>query len=205
MRGAVLFFSFALTAFMPLSVLNAQNKDSEPISVASADYPMDRPGIFVRDLKWVEIPNQSPAKTKVGRGFAASLSYGAIPAKLIAEYAGDHARTHVSSAQPVLCICHLIGLPGDPVLVRLHPKKDSRELDGGSMVVYPVVGNSKQIDAKKSDLIPVGVLQPEAHVWLIHPESPLDPGEYALMLGTENLNIYPFRVVLQQAAPSGSN
>jgi hypothetical protein len=90
----------------------------------------------------------------------------------------------------------MISLPGDPVLVRLRPKKGSRELDGGKMIVYPVVGGSKMADANKSDLIPIDVSHPDAHVWLIRPQSPLEPGEYALMLGTQNLSIFPFTAVL---------
>jgi len=200
MQRALLFFAILLAAFTPISAIHAQDKDSGPIPLATEDYPV-QPGIYIHDAKWVEVRNETPAKTKVGHGLAASLSYGAVPAKLIAEYSGEHAVTRVSVPQPEICISHLIGLPGDPVLVRLHPKKESRELDGGRMVVYPMIGNSKQIDAKKSDLIPVKVSQPEAHMWLIHPEVPLEPGEYALMLGTQNLSIYSFTVV-PAAAPA---
>ena len=86
----------------------------------------------------------------------------------------------------------MIYLPGEPVIVRLHSKKDSREFDGGKMIVYPVVGGSKMADANKSDLIPVDVSHPEENVWLVRPQTELSPGEYALMLGTQNLSIFPF-------------
>ena len=146
--------------------------------------------------QWIAVANQTPIKTKVGRGIAASLSYGAVPAEIIAEYTGEHATTKSDAALPVLCLCHFMSIPGDPVLVRLHPKKGSRELDGGGrMTVYPIVGNSKIADANKSDLIPVDVSRPDPQVWLVRPQSPLQPGEYALMLGTQNLSIFPFTVV----------
>jgi hypothetical protein len=87
--------------------------------------------------------------------------------------------------------------------VRLHPKKLSRELDGGRMIVYPVVGGSKMADANKSDLIPVDVSQPDPQIWIVRSQSPLEPGEYALMLGTQNLNIFPFTVVSPSTPPSG--
>lgn len=150
------------------------------------------------------VANQNPSKTRTGRGIAASLSYGLVPAKIVAEYAGEHAFTRVETVQPILCICHFVSLPGDPVLVRLHPKKGLRELDGGRMIVYPVVGGSKMADANKSDLIPVEVSQPEAQVWLVRSQSSLEPGEYALMLGTQNLSIFPFTVVLPSAPSSGT-
>jgi len=94
----------------------------------------------------------------------------------------------------MICICHLLSLPNDPVIVRLHPKKNSRELDGGKIIVYPVVGGSKTADASETDLIAVDIAHPDAHVWLVRPQSPLPAGEYALMLGSQNMNIYPFTV-----------
>jgi len=123
----------------------------------------------------------------------------------VAEYGGEHASTQVETAQPILCLCHFTSLPGAPVLVRLHPKKGVRELDGGRMIVFPVVGNSKMADANKSDLILAEVSRPDPQVWLVRPLTPLDPGEYALMLGTQNMSIFPFTVVLPPVRPSGAN
>jgi len=96
----------------------------------------------------------------------------------------------------------MISLPGDPVLVRLHLKKGARELDGGKMIVYPVVGGSKMADANKSDLIPIDVSHPDSQVWLIRPQSPLEPGEYALMLGTQNVSLFPFTTVSASGSSS---
>ena len=167
----------------------------------TADYPKNRPGIFIQGPSWVEVHNQMPAKTKVAHGIAASLSYGAVPAKVVSEYDGEHASTQVDTGQITICICHILSLPGAPIIVQLHPKKGARELDGGKMIVYPVVGGSKLADAKKSDLVPVNQARPEDQVWLVRPESALAPGEYALMFGTQNINIYPFTVT---APPAGS-
>lgn len=166
---------------------------------------MDRAGVFIQSGKWTALANQNPAKTRTSRGIAASLSYGIVPAKVVAEYAGEHAPTQSDAAQPILCLCHLLSLPGDPVLVKLHPKKGSRELDGGKMIVYPIVGGSKTAEANKSDLIPVDVAHPDPQVWLVRPQAPLPPGEYALMLGTQNLSIFPITVVPPAAQASGSN
>jgi hypothetical protein len=127
-----------------------------------------------------------------------------VPAKLVAEYEGDRSPTRVEAIQPILCICHILSLPGDPVLVRLHPKKGMRELDGGKMIVYPIVGGSKTLDASKSDLIPADVSQPESNVWLVRPQAPLEPGEYALMLGTGNASIYAFGVEANSVRVSDS-
>lgn len=167
------------------------------------DYPLDQAGILIQNGQWTAVSNQYPVKTKLDRGWAASLSYGVVPAKIVAEYDGEHATTEVEAAQPVLCICHFMSLPGAPVLVRLHPKKGTRELDGGRMTVYPIVGGSKMADAKTTDLIPADVSHPDPQVWLIRPQSPLEPGEYALMLGTQNMSIFPFGVTAPPDHPGG--
>ena len=162
---------------------------------------MDKAGVLIQDSKWTVVANQNPTKTRAARGIAASFSYGLVPAKVVAEYDGLHASTQIQTTQPILCICHILSLPGDPLLVRLHPKKDARELDGGKMIVYPVVGGSKMADANKSDLIPVDVVHPDSQVWLVRPQAPLPPGEYALMLGSQNISIFPFTV----APPPSTN
>jgi hypothetical protein len=155
---------------------------------------MDRAGIFIKGAEWKAVTNQAPFKTKAAHSIAASLSYGLVPAKVVAEYEGDHAPTQAEGAQPVFCICHIISIPGEPVIVRLHPKKTSRELDGGKMIVYPVIGGSKMADANKTDLIPVDVSHPDPQVWIVRPQSALAPGEYAVMLGTQNVSIFPFTI-----------
>jgi len=184
-------------------ILSAQTQPASsviPNSAFTAEYPGDRAGILVQNSSWQEIKNETPTKTKTKRGIAASLSYGAAPAKLVAEYEGDHAATQVEIGQLMLCICHLLDLPGEPVIVRLHPKKNSRQLDGGKMIVYPIVGGSKTADASKSDLIPVEIGHPDPHVWLVRSQLSLPVGEYALIVGTQNVNIYPFTVASSVAA-----
>jgi len=195
---------FLLIALAVSGTIPAQDQPAQSASANSnftADYPMNRPGVFIQNSSWKDLTSAMPAKTRAAHGIAASLSYGVVPAKVVAEYNGQHALTQVDAAQPIICICHILSLPGEPVIVRLHLKKDSRELDGGKMIVYPVVGGNKIADANKSDLIPVDQSHPDPQVWLVRPQSPLEPGEYALMLGTQNVNIYPFTV----APSSGSS
>jgi hypothetical protein len=178
-----------------------QDHSTSPASSSpnfATDYPSDKPGIFLQAQPWLGIKSEMPVKTKAAHSFAASLSYGLVPAKVVAEYDGVHAAFETGLAQPTICICHFFSLPGQPVIVRLHVKKKTRELDGGKMIVYPVVGGSKMADANKSDLIPVDVQQVEENIWLVRPQLALDPGEYALMLGTQNIAIFPFAV----AAPA---
>jgi hypothetical protein len=203
----VKFSAFIILALTLSAPALAQSSSAPPTDPGSgtpikADYPKNRGGILIGEEQWVDITGQYPAKTKVAHGIAASLSYGAVAAKIVSEYPGQHSSTAVADTQPVICICHFISLPGVPVLVRLHPKKDSRELDGGRMIVYPIVGGSKMADANKTDLILATVSQPEPQVWLVQPQAPLEPGEYALMLGTQNVNIFPFTVT---AAPPSQN
>ena len=62
---------------------------------------------------------------------------------------------------------------------------------------------SKAGEAEKNDLIPTDVSQPESSIWVIRPKEDLPAGEYALMLGTQNVSIFPFTVSAQEAPATG--
>jgi hypothetical protein len=115
---------------------------------------------------------------------------------VVSEYEGVHAPVQIEPSRPVICICRLIALPGSPALVRLHPKKTFRELDGGK-IYY----GSKTAEAEQNDLIPINITQPESTVWLVQPQQDLPAGEYALMAGTQNMAIFPFTVAAPANAP----
>lgn len=155
----------------------------------NADYPRDRAGIIILSADWVPIPSEVPAKTHLKHGLAPTFTYGIAPAAAVSEYEGLHSRVQITPGQPVICICRVMSLPGNPALVRLHPKKSFRELDAGNLHI-----RSKVAEAQADDLIPVNVSQPESTVWLVQPKEVLPAGEYALMLGTQNLSIFPFTV-----------
>ncbi len=179
------------------AAMHAQDNSApstQPDPGFTKDYPMDRAGIMLHETDWQDMRSQTPFKTRMPHSIAASLSYGLVPAKLVADYEGEHAPTQTVEQRPTICICHLISLPGQPVIVRLHIKKSHRELNGGKMIVYPIVGGSKMTEAQQSDLVPVDVDQESQQVWLVRPTIALEPGEYALMLGTQNLAIFPFTV-----------
>jgi hypothetical protein len=197
---------FVLALVCGMGVVPALSQEQTKAAPASAatDYPQRSAGVFLLDSDWKALPSAMPIKTKTKRGIAASLSYGAVPAEVVSEYDSVHAQIQIHSPQPTICICRIISLPGDPVLVRLHPKKNARELDGGRMFVRPIVGSTKDVDAKQSDLLVVDVSQPQPQFWLVQPQMPLDPGEYALMLGTKNVNIFPFTVIGPSEATSAS-
>jgi hypothetical protein len=204
MRRTLAVWGFVGVIILGSCAVRAQDLPAQLPTASStlpSDYPMDRAGVFIRNGSWKLLANQNPIKTKTAHGVAAALSYGLVPAKVVAEYVGEHAPTGTSSGQISICICHIVSLPGEPVIVRLHEKKDARELNGGKMIVLPLVGGSKMADASKSDLIPSDVSQPDPQVWIIRSQSPLPPGEYALMLGTQNLSIFAFSI---SSAPSVS-
>jgi hypothetical protein len=213
MRRFVSFGIFCLAVAAAWIGIRAQSSSSQPVSANPAfatDYPSDKTGIFIRSSSWEPLTEQTPTKARTTRGYADTFSYGTVPAKVVvAEYDGEHATIQVDAGEPTICICNMASLQGQPVIVRLHAKKGARELDGGRTIVYQVNGESKIADADKSDLIPVDQLQQDshiwrdAHIWLIRPQSMLPPGEYALMLGTQNLSIFPFTVA-EPAAPTAA-
>jgi hypothetical protein len=204
MRRFVSFGIFCLAVVAAWIGIHAQNPSSQPAPAGSqfaTDYPADKAGIFIRSPSWEPLTEQDPTKARTARGYADTFSYKTVPVKVVvADYDGEHATIQVDAGEPTICICNLASLQGQPVIVRLHAKKGARELDGGRTIVYQVNGESKIADANKSDLIPVDQQQldshiwRDAHVWLVRPQSPLPPGEYALMLGTQNLSIFPFTV-----------
>jgi hypothetical protein len=159
-----------------------------PPAVA-ADYPTDRTGVLIGSPGWSSIPSEAPAKIHLKHGLAPALTYGIAPAGAISEYGGEHAAVEVEPGRPIICICHIASLPGNPALVRLHPQKNARELDAGKIHIGAKIGQ-----AEKADLIAIDVSQPEDTVWLVQPQQPLAAGEYALMPGSQNMSIYAFTV-----------
>jgi hypothetical protein len=162
-----------------------------------AEYPDDGASVLVENSGWVDLPMEFPSKIRTKRGLIGSLTYQAIPATVIAEYQRQHAELQIENRRPVFSICNVPSLLGAPALVRLHPKKDSRELDGGRS---PVLG-AKIVEAKQSDQVPTEAVQSESACWLMRPREDLPAGEYALMLGTQNMSIFAFTI----ANPSGGN
>ena len=142
-------------------------------------------------------PREFPSKVRTKRGLAGALTYVAVPAAVIAEYSGQHAELQIETRRPVHSVCNLPSFPGGPVLVQLHPKKDLRELNAGRI---PVLG-AKIAKANQSDVVPIKMGQPENACWLLRPREDLAPGEYALMLPTQNFAIFAFTI----AHPPGLN
>jgi hypothetical protein len=199
-RAACIVITFAIFSALPL-LGAAQNKTSPDSASATAltvtaDYPSDRAGIFVRSSDWISIPSETPAKNRLKHGLAPTFTYGIAPAAMVSDYEGLHAPVQIEPGRPVICICHILSLPANPALVKLHPKKDFRELDGGNLHI-----RGKVEEAEKTDLIPINISSPESTVWLVQPQEALPAGEYALMLGTQNLSIFAFTVAAANAPP----
>jgi hypothetical protein len=188
---------FALAVFSVLpgrawaqAASQPQPSPSSSTPAPKLDYPRDKAGILIiYDTGWHEISAQGPTKSHLKHALAPGLTYGAVPAVMLTDYDGLHAQTQIAPGRPLLCVCHFIALTGAPALVRLHPKKDHRELDGGNIHI-----GVKLEEAKKS-LVDVSVTSPESEVWLVQPHDDLPEGEYGLMIGSQNLIIFPFSVI----------
>ena len=198
-RATRVAIALGIVSALPL-LTSAQDKTASDSASATpptvtADYPSNRVGILIRNSDWIPIPPEMPSKTHLKHRFAPAFTYGIAPAGAVSEYEGLHAHVQIEASRPVICICHLVSLPGNPALVRLHPKKNFRELDGGKLHI-----GAKIAEAEKNDLIPINVSQPESTVWLVQPREVLPAGEYALMLGTQNMSVFPLSVAA--ASPS---
>lgn len=191
--------ALALFSLLPSARLApAQGKQSTASPAPSnfpAEYPNDGASVLVENSGWVDLSEEFPSNIRTKRGLVGSLTYGAIPASVIVEYQGQHAQLQIETRRPVFSICNVPSF--GPVLVKLHPKKDLRELDGGRL---PVLG-AKIAQAKQSDQVPTEAVQPEKACWLMRPREGLPAGEYALLLGTKNMIIFSFTT----ANPPGGN
>lgn len=191
------FLGSVLSSFPQTTAQSRPDATSSQSSKSEVEYPKDDDGVLIDSSGWTEILPTPPAEARVKRAIAASLTDGAIPARLVAEYDGPHADVQLLPGRPILCVCRMPNVSGPLVLVRLHAKKNSRELDGGRIPVLC----GKIGEATKSDLIEIEVSRPEIEVWLLQPREVLSPGEYALMLGpqkmveTQNMTIFPFTIL----------
>lgn len=199
------FLGSAVSSFSQTTAQSEANTIHPVSSDYKVEYPKDEAGVLINSSGWAEIFRDSPADSHLKRAFAASLTYGAIPSRIVVEYDGPHADVQLPSGQPILCVCHVPGVLDPPVLIRLHSKKNSRELDGGRIPIL----RGKIGEVTKSDVIDADVSRPESTVWLIQPREALSPGEYALMvgtqkmMGTQNMAIFPF-TVLEDSKTHGS-
>ena len=192
-------FVLGVIMFTPrISLAQSAAPGSAAASNLSADYPERDAGVLIQGPDWVPITAASPAKVRAKNGIAASFTYSAVRAVVEADYSGEHAAVQVAPGQPTICVCRFSSIPGDPLLVKLHPQKGGmRELDGGKL---PFIGG-KIAEASKNDMVAADISHPEGTIWLVRPQQSLPPGEYALMLGTQNVIIFPFTV---SAAASGT-
>lgn len=128
--AAILFGSCAVA---PAQGNATTAQTSAASTTVTADYPSDRAGVLIRGSDWISIESEGPSKSHVKHSFAPAFTYGLAPAVIVSDYKGPHAQVRVQSDRPVICLCHFNGLPGDPILVKLHVKKGMRELDGGRL------------------------------------------------------------------------
>jgi len=188
MLTAILWMFLALPALQNPPGTGSDQVDS-PIAVDAA-LPEDADGVLIKGPDWTTITQSIPAKSKVRRGLAAAFSYGIVPASIATEFPGRHAPVQVSAQRPWICICHLDTPVAEILLVKLRVKKDSRELNGGRM---PVPG-AKVAEAEQNDVIPIEEFDQQEGVRLIRPRAPLPVGEYALLVGRQNVAIFAFGV-----------
>jgi len=73
---------------------------------------------------------------------------------------------------------------------RRRGREAKYNLDGGKL---PIPG-ARMAEAGKSDLISADVFHPDSTVWLVQSKEALPEGEYALMLGAQNLAVFPFTI-----------
>lgn len=169
----------------------AQQADTHAGASACPNQP---PGVYIQGADgWHALSSEIPFKTKAAHGFLSSMTEGAVAARIEAEYRGSHAAVQVQGARPTVCVSHMI-TPAQPIIVRLRERKNDRELDGGKIRALPVVGGTKITEAQSSIVVPTTTNKSEYGITLVHPQTNLVPGEYAVMFGPTNVAIFGFGV-----------
>ncbi len=189
----ILLFSLCFVILIP-TMLRGQ---AGTASVAAADsLPSGRPGVYIQDASgWHLLTESTPTKVKTKHAYLSSLSYGAVAAPMVVEYANPHASLQVHGAQLSICVYHVM-TPGAPLIVRLEEKKKTRELDSGTIRATPLGGSGRQAKADASILIPTITVQSQDSVTVLRPETDLSAGEYAVMFGPQNMAIFDFGVTM---------
>lgn len=189
-------FFFALLVSMP--VLGQQVAASNSKTNMNDSYPSGDPGVYMQDATgWHLLSQNTSFKAKVKHGVLSGLTYGAVAAPMVVEYAGAHATVQAHTAKPRICVYHLL-TSGQPLLVHLSQKKQKRDLDSGTMHVLPIVGASHQVGANAGSLVAITTQSNDACKILMQPTSDLADGEYAVMFGAQNVAIFDFGVSTTQ-------
>lgn len=176
---------------LPIAFFPLISRAQQPSTAVTC--PRDKPGIYVQGAgEWQPLSQAAYLKVKAKHAYLSSLSYGAVAAPMVVEYAGPHAAVQLQSSRPVICVSHILS-PTPPMLVHLTVKKKIRELDSGTIRAVPL-GGSKQAKADSSSLVPTTTEQPENGIVLLRPQADLPPGEYAVMFGAQNLAILDFGI-----------
>jgi hypothetical protein len=182
----------ATANLLSASPSSAQDKPQETSQDFPIACPQDQTGVLINDGQWQDLELETPQENRVKHGVIAAMTDGAVPAETISEYAGLHSATEVHLPRPVVCVRLSTALRQNPLLVRLHPdpKHDLRSLDTGRM---PPVG-AKILEVKNSDVITTVLARPDRQTWLLRPTQELPAGEYAIVVGRQNLTIFTFSV-----------
>jgi hypothetical protein len=83
-------------------------------------------------------------------------------------------QAQMAPAWPVLCICHILGLPGTPATARQHPNYKQGELEAGNLSM-----GARREEAQKNHLVETAATTAESNVWLVLPQEDLAEGAYA--------------------------
>jgi hypothetical protein len=195
-RNSFMIFVGAILSIAFLSTAGRAQQATAPMEGSGC--PSGKPGIYVHGATgWHLLSQASPSKMKAKHAYLSSLTYGAVGVPMVVEYPGPHAQVQVHTAQAI-CVSHILS-PNAPMIVRLNEKKKIRELDSGTVHASLTGGNGKQGQAETSSIVPTSTDNSDPGVIVLRPTTSLPAGEYAVMLGAQNLAILDFGVI---AAPA---
>ena len=154
-----------------------------------ADYPDDVSSVLIESPEWTEIDEVMPSDKGARHALAAALSSGLIPAHTVAQFDGQHAGLQLASQWPFYAFVERNLFP------LLHcPSDFTRRMESRTPRWPAARSRRPNNESQPSDIIPADLFRAEKDVWLIQHKNALQPGEYALMIANDAVDIFPFTI-----------
>lgn len=181
---------------------NASDRQSD----ASGRAPTGAPGVYIQDASgkeasspqdttWRLLTPNMAYKAWVPDSFGTTPHSGALGELQAVAYPGMHAAVQIHAKRPLVCLYRLSSADA-PMLVRLNEdkKKKLRVMGGGGLHVLTIHKATHLATANADEVVSTATLPSTDCLVLLQPQAALLPGEYAVMLGLQNLAIMDFGV-----------
>lgn len=181
-----------LAAILLAAFQNGTAQQPSPSVLLYTERVDDSAEVLIHDSEWKELSQVLPndPDLQVKNGMISGITWGAVPARLVVRFDGEHADVLVNSRRPTIRISG-VSVSMKLLLVRLHPKRGYRDLVG-SRLREPGAQIAK---VDPHDRVAAVISEDGPDAWILRAKEALQPGEYAIMTGKQNLALFPFTIL----------